>query len=47
MGRWRDAAGRLNLLEAITHLFPLTEVNTALKYLHEKIENSIRIGVTL
>jgi len=41
------AAGRLNLEESITHTFPLDEVNTALKYLHEKIENPIRVAVTL
>jgi len=41
------ASGRLNLEESITHTFPLEEVNTALEYLHEKIENPIRIAVTL
>ncbi len=41
------AAGKLNLEESITHTFPLEEVNTALEYLHEKIENPIRIAVTL
>jgi alcohol dehydrogenase, propanol-preferring len=41
------AAGQLNLEESITHTFPLKEVNTALEYLHEKIENPIRIAVTL
>ena len=42
-----SAAGRLNLEESITHTFSLDEVNTALKYLHEKIENPIRVAVTL
>ncbi len=41
------ASKRLNLEESITHTFPLEEVNTALEYLHEKIENPIRIAVTL
>ena len=41
------ATGRLNLEASITHTFPLDEVNTALKYLHEKIENPIRVAVTL
>ena len=41
------ASGRLNLEESITHTFPLEEVNTALEYLHEKIENPIRVAVTL
>lgn len=41
------SAGRLNLHESITHVFPLEEVNTALKYLHEKIENPIRIVITM
>ena len=41
------ASGRLNLESSITHTFPLSEVNTALKYLHEKIENPIRVAVTL
>jgi alcohol dehydrogenase, propanol-preferring len=41
------AAGRLDLESSITHTFPLDEVNTALKYLHEKIENPIRVAVTL
>lgn len=41
------AAGKLNLEESITYTFPLEEVNTALEYLHEKIENPIRIAVTL
>ena len=41
------AAGRLNLEESITHTFSLDEVNTALKYLHEKTENPIRLAVTL
>jgi propanol-preferring alcohol dehydrogenase len=40
------AAGKLNLEASITHTFPLDEVNTALRYLHEKIENPIRIAVT-
>lgn len=42
-----SAAGRLDLERSITHTFPLDEVNTALKYLHEKIENPIRVAVTL
>ena len=41
------AAGKLNLEESITHTFPLEGVNIALEYLHEKIENPIRIAVTL
>lgn len=41
------AAGRLDLEASITHTFPLSEVNTALEYLHEKIENPIRVAVTL
>ncbi len=41
------AAGRLDLQSSITHTFGLAEVNTALKYLHEKIENPIRVAVTL
>jgi alcohol dehydrogenase, propanol-preferring len=41
------AAGRLDLESSITHTFPLSEVNTALEYLHEKIENPIRVAVTL
>lgn len=41
------ASGRLNLVESITHTFPLEEVNTALEYLHEKIENPIRVAVTI
>ncbi len=41
------AAGRLNLEESITHTFSLDEVNAALKYLHEKTENPIRLAVTL
>lgn len=41
------AVGRLDLEGSITHTFPLAEVNTALKYLHEKIENPIRVAVTL
>ena len=41
------SAGRLDLEGSITHTFPLAEVNTALKYLHEKIENPIRVAVTL
>ena len=41
------ASGRLDLESSITHTFPLAEVNTALKYLHEKIENPIRVAVTL
>ena len=40
------AAGRLDLESSITHTFPLSEVNTALQYLHEKIENPIRVAVT-
>ena len=42
-----SASGKLKLEESITHTFPLEEVNTALKYLHEKIENPIRVAVTL
>ena len=41
------AAGRLDLGSSITHTFPLNEVNTALEYLHEKIENPIRVVVTM
>lgn len=41
------AAGRLSLESSITHTFPLEEVNTALKYLHEKIEDPIRVAVTI
>ena len=41
------AGGRLDLETSITHTFPLDEVNTALQYLHEKIENPIRVAVTL
>lgn len=41
------AVGSLQLEPSITHTFPLEEVNTALKYLHENIENPIRIAVTL
>jgi propanol-preferring alcohol dehydrogenase len=41
------ATGRLDLESSITHTFPLDEVNTALKYLHEKIENPIRVAVTI
>ncbi len=41
------AAEKLHLEESITHTFPLDEVNTALQYLHEKIENPIRVAVTL
>ena len=37
----------LDLESSITHTFPLDEVNTALKYLHEKIEIPIRVAVTL
>jgi len=40
------AAGKLNVEESITHTFPLEEVNTALRYLHEKVENPIRVVVT-
>ncbi len=42
-----SATGKLDLEKSITHTFPLEEVNTALKYLHEKIENPIRVAVTL
>ncbi|WP_216829837.1 zinc-dependent alcohol dehydrogenase [Alkalihalobacterium elongatum] len=38
--------GRMNLEDSITHTFPLYEVNTALHYLHEKIENPTRIVIT-
>jgi propanol-preferring alcohol dehydrogenase len=41
------SAGRLQLERSITHTFPLEEVNVALKYLHEKIEDPIRVAVTL
>ncbi|MCA1730882.1 MAG: hypothetical protein LC751_16230 [Actinobacteria bacterium] len=41
------ATGRLDLESSVTHTFPLDEVNTALKYLHEKIENPIRVAVTI
>ncbi len=41
------AAGKLDLEASITHTFPLDEVNEALRYLHEKIENPIRVAVTL
>lgn len=41
------AAGRLELESSITHTFPLDEVNTALRYLHEKIENPVRVAVTI
>jgi alcohol dehydrogenase, propanol-preferring len=41
------AAGRLDLEASITHTFSLSEVNTALKYLHEKIEDPVRVAVTL
>lgn len=41
------AAGRLDLEASITHTFPLSEVNEALRYLHEKIENPIRVAVDL
>ena len=41
------ATGRLNLEDSITHTFPLEKVNTGLEYLHEKIENPIRVAVTL
>ena len=35
------------LESSITHTFPSAEVNTALRYLREKIENSIRVAVTI
>jgi propanol-preferring alcohol dehydrogenase len=41
------ADGRLDLEASITHTFPLNEVNTALEHLHEKIENPIRVAVTM
>jgi threonine dehydrogenase-like Zn-dependent dehydrogenase len=41
------AAGRLDLEGSITHTFPLDEVNKGLEYLHEKIENPIRVAITL
>jgi propanol-preferring alcohol dehydrogenase len=41
------ATGRLNLEDSITHTFSLEEVNTGLEYLHEKIEDPIRVAVTL
>lgn len=41
------ASGKLDLEASITHTFPLDEVNTALRYLHEKIENPIRVAVTV
>ncbi len=40
------ATGKLNVKESITHRFSLEEVNTALRYLNEKIENPIRIVIT-
>ncbi|WCK52771.1 zinc-binding dehydrogenase [Aneurinibacillus sp. Ricciae_BoGa-3] len=41
------SAGRLQLEESITHRFSLEEVNTALHVLHEKVDNPIRVVVTL
>lgn len=41
------AAGRLDLEASITHTFPLDEVNEALRYLHEKVENPIRVAVEI
>lgn len=41
------ASSRLELLDSITHNFKLDQVNMALKYLHEKIENPIRVVVTI
>src|SRR5215207_6189526 len=41
------AAGRLDLEGSITHTFPLDEVNKGLEYLHEKIENPIRVAITV
>ena len=41
------ASGRLDLEDSITHTFPLEEVNKGLEYLHEKIENPIRVAITL
>ena len=38
--------GRLNMEESITHTFTLDEVNTALHYLHKKIENPTRVVIT-
>jgi alcohol dehydrogenase, propanol-preferring len=38
---------RLHLEESITHRFPLEEVNTALEYLHKKIDNPTRILITI
>jgi alcohol dehydrogenase, propanol-preferring len=41
------ATGRLNLEDSVTHTFPLEEVNKGLEYLHEKIEDPIRVAITL
>lgn len=41
------ASGRLHLEESITHQFSLEEVNTALKHLHEKIDNPTRILINI
>lgn len=38
--------GQLDMKDSITHTFTLEEVNTALEYLHKKIENPIRVLVT-
>lgn len=38
---------RLQLEDSITHTFNLDQANTALEYLHKKIENPIRIIITL
>jgi threonine dehydrogenase-like Zn-dependent dehydrogenase len=40
------ADGRLDLSSSITHTFPLGEVNTALRVLHEKDGNPQRVVVT-
>ncbi|OLO37939.1 hypothetical protein BTR23_13340 [Alkalihalophilus pseudofirmus] len=40
------ANGRMNLEDSITHTFSIDEVNTALHYLHHKIENPTRIVIT-
>jgi propanol-preferring alcohol dehydrogenase len=40
------ASGRLDLAPAITHTFPLTQVNEALDTLYRKVGNPIRVVVT-
>lgn len=38
--------GRMNLQDSITHTFNIDDINTALHYLHHKIDNPTRIIIT-